>query len=705
MFHTPPVKSNWQSETSIANSYDIEQTDSTQNSITLSDVEVTSGQTSLSTQDINDLLNKPIDNTTVTDDLNKLIESNRTLDNNTTLQSESSSFIESSEIPSENDLPKPLLQIYRTFLQELKEPKFDRSLASFEIAELFQSFYQRFETETTQYLREIGDDDSHLFYRHNLTLERLLSDKFYSQIIFPLKHIQIDDYEEELNDDFNDKLGCLSSLNINFSHLDIDLPSEIEKEFIEQLQMKVLPEFELFTAERSPSLKMKYLIKIHKRIAQIIASLTKSKDAILNTDMYLPLLIFTIIKLDELRAYFLTRQLLFIKRFSNEFIFSKPSESLDLEKGKLLYVLANFEAAISYLASVTLDNLNIEAPDERIDLLPGSTRPRDELLKLLKLPIQLEKVEEKVAEFKTLNPLVINEQYKDLPESPFNNWINYKNVSIPNAVITANQGIKSISQTIDLSLGDIIDKVPFFHNPGFSDESLLSQNNQKKEDSTLSDVLLKQLEENDAFEKQIKEKLTPVTSDEKKEKENKDKEDGIISKFTVSMGGVMKNLRGVSASSSSTSLNAQVSDNGLISNKNPSNKSSTNKIRSRGTSFLNSHSSIFGSPSTSMVDQTLNNNTSYTNVNMHSPTREQRSSLSILSSIENAFDNVRNNRSRDNSLLYQQHNQQSQIASNSSNANGPAFQPLTKSFEEMSISELREMYAQYQALVALHRNV
>ena len=943
MFHTPPVKSDWQPEASIANSYDVGNVDSNSN---YSDND--SQPATLDTDDAKDILqHSPLE---ITDDVLSKVTPNiamkngnsnsngngKSSDNNnnsatittitnksadghsshtdTPMQlasapvdplrspaldfqnelqtstdaiaavtagstsipdqtvSDNSSFIESFDIVTEADLPMQLVKLYESFLKELKEPKFERSLASFEIAELFQTFYRRFHAGCTQYIEEEGKFELHdthhtdigyQYYRYNLILERILCDKFYSQIIFPLKNIEIDEYEKEFNDQFCDKLGCLSSLDIHFQNLDIDLPGNIETEFINQLDDRILPEFELLTAERSPTLKMKYLIRIHKKIGEIIHDITKSSkfSKTLNTDIYLPILIFTIIKLKELRAYFLVRQLNLMKRFSNEYVFENTMESFQIEKGKLLYVCANFEAAISYLSSVTLDNLDMSLPSEDINLLPGSLKDRDELLNLLTVPLKLESIEDEVSAFKKSNPLLLTHSIKNAAniDSPklttslsniTNSWVDYSKVSLP-SVINADQGLKSISQAIDSSLKNIMGKVSRIggssddiiryvssneitndgHDANYDityddyDENTTHHGNDTSiyteaaasatddgNDNTLSDSLLRQLEENLVFEQAVgggsirtikgsehsqdTEVTCPATllpsvgvvaekshrkipsiqeetpfPDQYGElvssnsnnignmgtytrnalREARDRtestvsvgtqEGSIISKLTTSVGGVMKNFRPVSASSSTTSLNVHLNESGVATtatstataaaaaataaghpaasglerstsvgylattpNKNAA-RSSTVNMRSRATSFMST--SLFGSPSNqSFVNETNNStaavNTGAVGLTPSSPSRDYRNS--IFSSLESAFDNVRN-RSRDNSLV-----QGPTAAPEGAPTPTPGhsrlleevakFKRFDKPFEEMSVTDLIEMYTNYQYILS-----
>ncbi|ODQ46508.1 hypothetical protein PICMEDRAFT_58798 [Pichia membranifaciens NRRL Y-2026] len=962
MFHTPPVKSDWQPEASIANSYDVGNVDSNSN---YSDND--SQPATLDTDDAKDILqHSPLE---IGDDVLSKVTPNiavkngngggKGLDSNSNSAttatitrksadresthtvtpmhlapnpvdplrspaldfqndlptstdaiaavaagstgipdqtvSDNSSFIESFDIVTEADLPMQLVKLYESFLKELKEPKFERSLASFEIAELFQTFYQRFHVGCTQYIEQEGKYELHdphhtdigyQYYRYNLILERILCDKFYSQIIFPLKNMEIDEYEKEFNDQFCDKLGCLSSLDIHFQNLDIDLPENIEAEFINHLDDRILPEFELLTAERSPTLKMKYLIRIHKKIGEIIHDITKSSkfSKTLNTDIYLPILIFTIIKLKELRAYFLVRQLNLMKRFSNEYIFENSVESFQIEKGKLLYVCANFEAAISYLSSVTLDNLDMPLPSEDINLLPGSLKDRDELLNLLTVPLKLESIEDEVSAFKESNPLLMTSSLKNDASigSPTlttslsnitNSWVDYSKVSLP-SVINADQGLKSISQAIDSSLKNIMGKVSRIggssddimryvgsneitndgHDVNYDityedyDENTTQHGNDTNThteagsasatddgtDNTLSDSLLRQLEENLVFEQTVgggsirtikgsehsqdTEVTCPTTAlppvgdpaenshrkipsiqeetpfpDQYGElasssivggpssftsytksalREVRDRtestvsvgtqgtqEGSIISKLTTSVGGVMKNFRPVSASSSTTSLNMHLTDGGMAAtttatstaaaaahpaasglerstsvgylattpNKNAARPSTVN-MRSRATSFMST--SLFGSPSNQSFVNEANNsttalntsavaNTSVPGLTPSSPSRDYRNS--IFSSLESAFDNVRN-RSRDNSLVQ---GPAAPLSSTTAVPDGaPALTPTSsapvppsaghtrlldevakfkrfdKPFEQMTVTDLIEMYTNYQYILS-----
>lgn len=722
MFHTPPVKADWTTEVSIKHSYDVannsslsdiendEDDDNNSQSATL-DTNETKESPSIKTDstdpnEIGDIKKSAIE---VREDFSELdfhIESNRNnnpfLNNdsinntnnndtttvttgtmNTTIKNnnnDSISFFEATEIPSEGDLPIELLKVYENFLKQLKEPKFERSLASFEIAELFQRFYQDFQLSCKEYNNKIGkyelknitqsnnnnknnDDSEYENFRYNLIIERIICDKFYSQVVFPLKNIEIDEFEKDFSEEFSDKLGCLGSLHINFHNLDIDFPENIEKDFLNEIEETLLPEFELLTAERSPTLKMKYLIKIHESIAIIFNKIIEKYDSnnvnekiILNTDIYLPILIYSIIKLKELRNYFLIRQLSFMKRFSNEYIFDNSIEALQIERGKILYVCANFEAAISYLSSVTLENLGLDIPSDDINLLPGSMRTREELIGLLTVPLKLESIEDKIVEFKKTNPLILNNEIvsinRGLMGFTFNNSLNnltsnITNNFIPNPLVNADEGIKSISKTVDSSLKNILGRVPWMS------DTNIDTIKENLAEPKLDDTAMQQLMENEAFSS------------------FENNKEGIISKFT---SGVMKSFQQPPEPTTNTNTNTNTSTNttdNLTNTGTTPMKSSSGNIRSRAASFMNT--SFFGSPS--------HDNGSTTNFG---------SGTSLLTTLEQAFINTPNGISPSR-LSNTRKNTLTRLPSQ-----GYQLKPITKPFEEMSISELREMYNSYQ---------
>lgn len=741
MFHTPPTRNDWKESTAIQHSYHVSNSSSidtykenihiSNNSNISLEKEVTNDPLEPINQKIDSLsLNADLDSTcpkspalTFENDDGKVTK--HFVDENIVF-----SNLEKFGTPSKAQLPSDLAIIYDQFLKELREPKFERSLAVFEISELFQKFYTSFKISVDKYLNKetdliIGKNKAFMYYEYNLLLERLLCDTFYTKLTFPLKGLETDIFEKEISDKFCHKLSCLGFLDIQFKNLDIDLPYSIEKEFLNQLLEKVLPEFELMTTQTSPTLKATHLVEIHNKIGEIIKNLTSTinngKNYTLNTDIYLPILIYTVIKLKDLTNHFLVTQLFLIKRFSNQYIFEMENFQLSEERGKLLYVCANFEACLSYIASATLENLNIDYPNENKCLLPGSELPRDYLINLLVTPISLSSIDEEILKFKQINPIFSKDDSKDLS----NNWVDYAKINLPGTMVNADQGLKSIGNVVDNSLRHFMGKVSWLG--AVSSEDIFKNSNEKHENN---DELMRQLEENDAFKKEVvkKDVVTPTSSFSSETRELNEEnqtpfplsnnDDMLVSESTEvngprshrvsstqekilnkisSMGEVMKNLRPNSASSSTISLNAYNSNDIFPLNRSSSGGGVTSPLkmrqngRSRTASFISN--TLFGSPQ--------NGN----QVVANSSTKDNRGG-SFFGSIETAFGNVRSGRSRGNSLSDDQrvaatgvseidhHIKQARLLEDIAR-----FKRFKNKFEDMSIVELMEMYENYQYIM------
>lgn len=719
MLHTPPTRSDWKTEATIAGDYIARDSDSTATeSPGASKLELSNSNVSLS-HDANETLNLEENDSKVTNVLNGSIVDD--------------TLVESYESPNSADLPLDLLKLYETFLKELKEPKFERALAVCEISDLFQSFYQRFQLKvielmdsTTQF--ELTNSDSSrtsTYYKYNLLVERLLCQTFYHQISSPSKGIPIDEFEKNLDAQLSLKLECLTNLDIHFKNLDIELPDEIEEKFIKEIWNQVLPEFELMIIEQSPTLKMKNLMTIHKVLGDIIKELTSSIGLkyVLNTDIYLPVLIFSVIKLPDLSNHVLATQLLIIKRFANEFIFQYDDDLLQNERGKLLYVSANFEACVSYISSVSLENLDIDSTS--IPVINNKTS--SEVITILDSNVGLDLIEDEVENFKKFNP--------PLPNVTNMNWVDYSKLALPESVLHSDQGLKSISNAVDTSIRNIMGKVSWLSS-GSSDD-VLKGNNSTTDNEIFSNSLLQQLEENDAF-KEKNNDVTPTSSvsstgnvvqslksadsgnsegktpfptvNNSSEQNNSNEyeprmstasstQDRLMNKFTTSVGGVMKNLRPLSTSSSSSSLNVttdgnnsnlkSISPNKMRQQQQPNiqapiGSSGSGTIRSRTTSFINS--SIFGSP-TSNANQ-LNGNGSETPGGGHQRTN------SIFGALETA---ISASRSRGNSIPNARTvipEDEGKVIMEISN-----LKKFEGAFEELSVADLRVIYDNYRFIM------
>ncbi|GMG19966.1 unnamed protein product [Ambrosiozyma monospora] len=678
---------------------------------------------------------------------------------------------------SETYMPFELLREYQAFIKFLREPRFAKPLATVEIADLFQGFFKVFNKRAVEFvndeniieLKEMDKPEGNLLYKYNLLAERLLCDKFYSSIMFPTKNLPSDELLKQMNFQFSQKLSILNGLNITLSHLDVDLDID-ETVLVSKLESDLLPDFELFTAERSPTLKVKYLYKLHKILTKIIKQCSSCKPSEVNTDILLPVFIYSVIKLEDLTTHSLVSQLQFIKRFSNEYVFSGNSD-MDHERGQLLYVLANFEACISYIAGVTLENL-------KVDFFPEGTseaiRTQQPIPQVLTVPIPIEKIDEQVNKRR--------DALKYPPSAPTFS-IEQRKVSFSDFTpsISADQGIRNISHAVDSSLKNIMGKV-----------SWLSQSVDKlpvSSDDSLPAALKKQLEENlivqeNKLDEPREHKLTPTSSistsdsggnnstssngnghtktysasslnlipenDVRKVPEpiaatghplqvdlaSPNAQDKFLNKFTNSVGGVMKNFRPISTSSSMTSLSTvDNSNNNNMSNTNSGSINGINsnnvptvpfpgatgyKIRSRATSLMNT--SLFGGSNQTVVPGP--NGTSSAGA---PGAREHRQSYSLLNSLENALDTVRN-RSRGSSLsdaqqqLQSQQQQQQQLLNGKSTIGSSAlseccsaetkndvddewvteaskFKKFEKDFDEMSIADLKELHKNYQFIM------
>lgn len=727
MLHTPPTRNDWKSDASVAKTYSVVESSGTTESLPGgATLELSNSNLSLS-HNVSETLNLEENDFKITSALKE--------------SQGDDTILESFETPDPSDLPMDLLQLYETFLKELKEPKFERALAVCEISDLFQSFYQRFHSkvlnsinsETQFELTESDSSKTSIYYKYNLLIERLLCETFYHQISSPSKRIPIDEFEKNVILRFSSKLECLTNLDIHFNNLDIELPAEIENEFLNEIKNKILSEFELMITEHSPTLKMKYLMKIHKLLGDIIKQLTNSigLEYVLNTDIYLPVLIFSVIKLSDLSNHFLVSQLLIIKRFANEFIFQYDDDLLQEERGKLLYVSANFEACISYISSVTLENLNID----QSSISGISNKSPSDIISILNSNIGLDLIEDEVEDFKKFNP--------PLPDITTMNWVDYSKLALPESVLHSDQGLKSISNAVDTSIRNIMGKVPWLGSG--SSEDVLKGNNNTTDNEIFSNSLLQQLEENVAFKEKNNNEVTPTSSvsstgneaqalnhvsnensngktpfptvntnpntqdqvnaieGEPRVTRTSSTQDRLMNRFTTSVGGVMKNLRPMSTSSSSTSLN--VTTDGNIPNQKIISPIKTrqqlqqqqqqqnlqlggNTIRSRTTSFINS--SIFGSP-TSSSNQL--NGSSHESLSGNGGNGHQRTN-SIFSALETA---ISANRSRGNSIP----SSKTVIPEDE----GKLLEEISRlkkfevTFEELSVKELREVYDNYQFIM------
>lgn len=722
MFHTPPVKQSWPFEAAIDNSYKTDVSDSS------TDVKLNDNSEDNSTETVTKLKDKPANTKALVNeadttpdkpksDISAKIEFvgvNTNKKHPTILDSNFKGFINS-------DLPTRLLQECESFMKYLQEPQFSHPLATCEIADIFHQFYKKFGTDTHAFvydnpkgvveMSEYDKPRDYLYYKYNIICETIACDQFYKSILQPSKDISIDNYLMSLDKKFTDKLTRLNELDISFRDLDIDLPESKEGAFKTSLKQDIFPMFQLFISDHSPTLKLKHLYDIHMSLTKLIERFhDKNSQFAVNTDIYLPALIYTVLHLDAGNTRQLVSQLNFIKLFANPYIYDLEDEVYRNEKGKLLYVLTNFEACISYIASVTVDDLHVALPQEM------------EHKEILNEAIPLESIEEEA------------KKYKDehiIPRSRSGTY--FQQIFTSDSLYHADQGIRNISKSVDTSIRNIMGKVPWIVNNNNSSNTAELSGNENDIHNNIDPNLQQQLEENLAYQKMGKEeaqKVTPVSSndrssdsvptnnsavsvisDERRKKQGSDSKSSLgkgiepiaiapqgklLNKFTNGLGYAVKNFLPGSASSSNSSLASRPVES-TSSNGSGYSKKKPTKNRSRAASIMSGN--IFGLNSSPQRSQT--------NSSQQLGDAYPEKKTNFLNTLESAIENVKN-RSRGNSLsdhspmrrLNSSMSLNSQVSQTKLKEQACQCKKFNKPFEEMTIQDLKEMYKNYQSLMS-----
>lgn len=142
--------------------------------------------------------------------------------------------------------------------------------------------------------------------------------------------------------------------------------------------------------------------------------------------------------------------------------------------------MANFEACISYISSVTLENLGIDPENYSVTI--------DDVM-ILNSNVGLDSIDEEVEDFKSRNPQFSSSQ-PHRRSVPANSW-----VSLPTPTLNTDQGLKNISNAVDSSIKNIIGRVSWLSSNSGSSEEI----GKPELGGTLSSTMLQQLEENAAF--------------------------------------------------------------------------------------------------------------------------------------------------------------------------------------------------------------
>ncbi|AOA60923.1 Hypothetical protein PP7435_CHR1-0240 [Komagataella phaffii CBS 7435] len=261
----------------------------------------------------------------------------------------------------QDDTEKALNDRIESFIQSLREPKFDKPLTLDEIGSLFQTFYDEYHqqavilvgsqqmngisrTPLASSQEDLSTDENKPFARpvdrvflYDQRAEKRLTDLFYSKLYSSSSSAT----DAEINVNLNTKLDRLRMSNLSLEQLALScegtsqqLVKKLSAAHIDRVLVRL-------KRERGPFEKITSLAQIHDLINSVVS---------LDGDSSLALAIFVCIYF--FRDLFL--QLHYIRRFSNPYVLQ--------EHGKLSYSLTNFQAALEFLLNVTAKDLGLSDP-------------------------------------------------------------------------------------------------------------------------------------------------------------------------------------------------------------------------------------------------------------------------------------------------------------------------------------------------------
>lgn len=293
----------------------------------------------------------------------------------------SSDSVELDGTTTPTPLPPFLIKAVDQFIQSLKEPKFAAPLEPGEVSALYQDFYTYFSTKADHFLQTGGylstkkreiqmetyEEIAEKKRERSLRPARLLEymeaaeARACSSVLERIYRPVVGD-DVDRSKDIQRRVKALKSLPVKLKNLDFDISGSIlENQSEEECEKSVSEafalageEFALMQAEDSvtPRKKLEHLINGHKLVVDSLSELFPSasqKSTKASADMILPALIYTFIIFDTPDLWL---SLAFITRYRNS----------SLLAGEPSYVLTNFQAAIGYLESVTLESMGY--PDD-----------------------------------------------------------------------------------------------------------------------------------------------------------------------------------------------------------------------------------------------------------------------------------------------------------------------------------------------------
>ncbi|ANB14925.1 guanine nucleotide exchange factor VPS9 [Sugiyamaella lignohabitans] len=281
-------------------------------------------------------------------------------------------------------LPRKLTPAVDSFIHSLQEPKYMTPLSGDEIAELYQEFYHQFAVQAEEYVigsssssksraskevpmqtyREIAEKKRERSLRPSRikslveSAEAIVCEAVYSKIFA----ISFGD-DKPRNEHLQGRVRALNAIPVTLDHLALPINES------ELLPLLTEAGEELVNMDRAkaPRAKLHHLLKVHK---VVVAALTEKRSDQTSADSILPALLFTFIRFESPN---LRLNMNFIKRFRNK----------QFLQGEDMYCLTNFEAAIEFLETLTLDALNIDVASipSSIDITPLITKPDSDPLK------------------------------------------------------------------------------------------------------------------------------------------------------------------------------------------------------------------------------------------------------------------------------------------------------------------------------------
>lgn len=327
----------------------------------------------------------------------------------TAATSDDVSSVESSDSSGStpNSLPPPLATAVEQFVQSLKEPKFAAPLDPSAVSALYQEFYSYFAAKADHYLQTGG---------HLPPKKREIQMETYEEIAEKrkersLRPVRLREYEETAEAracatvferiyrpgvgddvdrarDIQERVAVMRQV-VKLKHLDFDttgsiLEGQSEDEREKTMYAKMAPAgeaFALMNAEgiNTPLAKLDHLMSGHKLVVQALNELFPNPKSKASADMIIPALIYALLTYETCNLWL---DLAFISRFRNAALLA----------GEPSYILTNFQAAVGFLESATLESLGLtdtEAP-EGVDLsilTAGVPENRQSILEMSLQPI------------------------------------------------------------------------------------------------------------------------------------------------------------------------------------------------------------------------------------------------------------------------------------------------------------------------------